>query len=177
MVKAQVVALFSTLALFWGAGVAMAHTELTEADPASGAVLGTAPERVTLTFSQSVDGSGATLTITGPAGDAWAAAPAEVSGAQLKVPLRSGMPPGQYTVSYLVRSEDGHSIHGLYGFTLAGPPPTAPPTATTPAPATTPTAPPQDVIDEKDYTLLWFGGVAAVLAVAMVAGVVFINKR
>lgn len=103
---------------------ASAHSELRDARPAPGAKLDEAPERVDLWFSEPLDPSRGTLSVTDPSGaevtiGAAAVDPADAT--HISALLRLDLPPGDYSVSWSVVSlADGHPAIGGYAFTVAG---------------------------------------------------------
>ncbi len=124
-----VLALLVLATLAWPGGVA-AHARLTASDPAKGATLGTAPSRVTLTFTETPDVRLTSIKVLDSAGTNHATGPvAAVPGDELSVavPL-DALPDGGYTVSWrAVSAVDGHISAGSFGFGVGQPPPTAGP--------------------------------------------------
>ncbi|MER5967712.1 copper resistance CopC family protein [Streptomyces sp. NPDC002057] len=122
---------------------AAAHTGLEGSDPANGAVVGTLPRSVTLTFSDPMTRKYAQLAVTGPGGAALGDGAPTVSGRTVTLRLKDvGPAAGAYTVGYRVVSADGHPVTGTSAFTVrpaatsAAATPSAPsPSATAPAPA------------------------------------------
>ncbi|MFC8526078.1 copper resistance protein CopC [Nocardia sp. NPDC057227] len=99
-------------------GVAGAHTSLSTTDPGPAAVVTVAPQQVTLTFAATLLPDDAALTVTGPDGVQYQTATV-VSGRQVSTALRGLGPAGVYTVTYAVRSDDGHLLRDGYGFLYA----------------------------------------------------------
>jgi methionine-rich copper-binding protein CopC len=129
--------LFALGALVWSAAPGQAHTELIGSDPASGQRLDAAPERVELTFNQTLLGSGAAVRLRDSAGATVATEAAVVQGAAVTVALPAGLAGGAYEVTWRVVAGDGHPIEGRFSFAVAA---AAAPTAaatTTPAAALT----------------------------------------
>ena len=97
---------------------ALAHAELLSTDPLAGAVLDTAPDAVTLTFSEGIDiGLGAIRLFDG-SGDAVEVGAAEhpdggSSTVRIDLPLLRN---GSYVVDWRVVSADGHPIQGAFTF-------------------------------------------------------------
>ncbi|MGS2809730.1 copper resistance CopC family protein [Nocardia sp. MW-W600-9] len=127
-------AAFAALALT--AGSAAAHAALAGSDPADGARIDVAPARVTLTFSEAIQSSFATLTVLGPDGTHYEGGDLRADGSDLSTDLRALGAAGQYTVGFRVVSADGHPIQGSYSFELTA--------AATPAAGATDTAAPVD---------------------------------
>ncbi|MGI5442942.1 copper resistance CopC family protein [Streptomyces shenzhenensis] len=105
-------------ALTVAAPQAAAHTELDTAGPAADAALASLPPRITLTFSDPMDGKCAKVAVTGPDGTSAADGSPEVDGRTVTLGLKSGAAAGRYTVGYRVVSADGHPVSGSYAFTL-----------------------------------------------------------
>ncbi|WP_236796324.1 FixH family protein [Amycolatopsis sp. GM8] len=108
------------LVLFAGPGIASAHAALDVTDPAQGAVLPTAPARVSLKFSETVQVATDGVRIFGPDGSqvddgrATHFGPADTVG----VALRDGNRQGTYTVSWRVISADSHPVAGAFTFSI-----------------------------------------------------------
>jgi len=98
------------------ATVALAHAHLKKAIPADGAVVGTAPANVVLSFSEPATlttcwiqkGNGAKQKLTG-----LATTPA----AQISVPIPK-LEAGTYVLSWRVVGDDGHVLPGQLHFTV-----------------------------------------------------------
>jgi len=103
-----------------------AHAVLTTAAPNWGTVVSTAPQAITLNYSEDVVPRFAQVSVVTPRGVNLAGAP-RVSGNTVVVPLRAG-PRGSYTVRWrMVASDDGHATEGAYSFGVRAKP--LPPTA------------------------------------------------
>ncbi|TGN64593.1 copper resistance protein CopC [Nocardioides eburneiflavus] len=105
-----------------GGSPAAAHAELVETDPAEGAVVGTAPETVTLTFNEPVRLTSQEIAVYDAAGDP-VASTAGATGAEVTVGLTdaAGLEDGTYVVSWNVLSGDGHPISGALTFSVGAP--------------------------------------------------------
>ncbi|MFF3740548.1 copper resistance CopC/CopD family protein [Streptomyces sp. NPDC002566] len=109
-------------ALLAAAGPASAHAALTGSDPAQGTVVDKAPTQVSLTFSEQVALSGASLRVLDPKGTRVdTGEPTNVSGTTYAVRLHPGLPDGTYTVTYQVVSADSHPVAGAYTFSIGAP--------------------------------------------------------
>jgi methionine-rich copper-binding protein CopC len=111
-----------------------AHTQLTASLPAAGAVVGTMPDRVLLTFSDPLDPTTIRVDVTGPDRSPAIAGPVSVRGKTAQQPVRAGGN-GTYTVSYEVVSADTHVVTGTLTFTLRPGAPPAPSEPVVVAPA------------------------------------------
>jgi hypothetical protein len=92
---------------------------------------------VTLRFSQGVDAGKSSFRLTGPDGEVGTGRPARDGGPVMTLDgLDLG--PGEFTVKWVVGSEDGHLVRGTLRFTVLGPTfarPTRAPATTAPATA------------------------------------------
>lgn len=107
-----------------GAGPAAAHATLQSTDPAQNSVVATAPQAVTLTFSEAVSLSGDSVRVLDPAGKAVdTGGPAHADGKDntARVGLNSGLANGTYTVAWRAVSEDSHPIGGAFTFSVGAP--------------------------------------------------------
>lgn len=108
------------------AGPASAHAALTGSDPQDGAVVATAPEQVTLTFSEQVAVGKGSIRILDPDGKRadTEAAPLDLhTGSTVKygVALHTGLPDGTYTVAWQAVSADSHPVSGAFTFSIGAP--------------------------------------------------------
>ncbi len=124
-----------------GAPAASAHDELVSTDPASGATVATAPDHVTLTFTDKPLSLGTEVKVTAPDGSAAADGAVQLTGTSVVQPLVAARPAGTYTVDWRVTSADGHPVSGTFTFVASAATGVPTPTATA-APATTPAAAP-----------------------------------
>lgn len=131
VLRLAAVTLLTGLALLLGAGPAFAHTRLTGSDPADGASLDTAPQRVALTFNEPMQAGFATVTLVGPDGTQYQSGAVSTDGGTVAIGVAPLGPAGKYEIGYRVISEDGHPVTGSVAFTLT----TAGPAAATPTPA------------------------------------------
>ncbi|MGB3376311.1 MAG: copper resistance CopC family protein [Microbacterium sp.] len=133
----------AVVAMLAVAAPASAHDELVSSSPAFDEQLTTAPEQVVLTFSNNLleleGNSGTAMTVVDESGTDWVGGDPVVSADTVTVPLKSGMPNGDFTVTWQVVSSDGHPTSGDFAFSLAAeaaPSPSAT-TSETAAPAET----------------------------------------
>ncbi|AJE84120.1 copper resistance protein CopC [Streptomyces albus] len=109
-------------ALLLGAAPASAHAALLGSDPKKDSVVDTAPERVTLTFSEDVGLSKGSLKVLDP--DGRRADSGEERGLgqdRYAVGLHAGLGDGTYTVTYQVVSADSHPVAGAFTFSIGAP--------------------------------------------------------
>lgn len=93
----------------------MAHAILDRAEPRVGNTVATAPQQVTLWFTQKLEAAFSTVTVTNAAGQRVDTGKARVSGNQMSVSLRSGGA-GTYHVSWRTLSVDAHKTEGSFTF-------------------------------------------------------------
>jgi methionine-rich copper-binding protein CopC len=101
---------------------ACAHAFLDHASPAVGSSLPTAPAALTMWFTQQLEPSFTTATVSDKSGNRVDAGPAQVDAndpTQLRVPLKP-LAPGTYTVSWHALSVDTHTTTGHFTFTVGG---------------------------------------------------------
>ncbi|WP_316521982.1 FixH family protein [Kitasatospora brasiliensis] len=107
-----------------GAGPASAHATLDSTDPRQNSVVATAPQAVTLTFSESVSLSGDSVRVLDPAGkpvDTGNPAHADGKGNTARVGLKGGLANGTYTVAWRAVSDDSHPVGGAFTFSIGAP--------------------------------------------------------
>ncbi|MDI6101872.1 copper resistance protein CopC [Actinoplanes sp. NEAU-A12] len=109
------------------AAPARAHAALVGSDPAGNSVVPDAPNRVTLTFSESVQLISGKIRVLAPDGSRADQGEPSVSGTQVTIPLSAGGGRGTYLVSYRVTSADSHPVAGTitYSVGAASTPPAA----------------------------------------------------
>lgn len=113
------------LAVVWAlvlgpADSAAAHATLVRTDPAHGAVLETAPERITFGFNESVIGVPTGIKVFDATGEEVASS-ASVRGSELFVDLDEEVGDGTLVVVWRLVSEDGHPIGGSLSFSVGAP--------------------------------------------------------
>nr|WP_221219102.1 copper resistance CopC family protein [Prauserella isguenensis] len=163
--------LATLVALLVTATPAAAHNQLIESDPAEGASLDKAPERVTLTFDQPVQrgaGEGVNqIAVTGPDGGQWTKGDVQVDGASVTAPLHPLGPAGEYVIGFRILSADGHPVSQELRFTLTshGPGADTPPGGQNAAPsaANADDAPSADGGDSGGGIPVWVWIAAAVV--------------
>lgn len=100
------------------AAPASAHAELVSTSPASGAALDSAPEELTLTFSESVTQVPGAMKLLSADGAAAVVGRTTVEGNTLRVPIPGPLPDAGYVFVYRVISGDSHPVAGAITFTL-----------------------------------------------------------
>ncbi|WP_439938664.1 copper resistance CopC/CopD family protein [Nocardia sp. N13] len=117
-----VTALVALALVLGGSSPASAHTGLVDTDPDEGAVVETAPETVTLTFSEPVLLTSQEIAVHDSDGDTVASS-AHTRDEDVLVGLADAadLPNGTYVVSWNVLSTDGHPISGALTFSVGAP--------------------------------------------------------
>jgi methionine-rich copper-binding protein CopC len=103
--------LFLMLAL----GSAQAHAFLDHAEPKVGNKVAAPPRQVTLWFTQKLEPSFSSVTVTNGAGERIDTGKARVSGNEMSISLRQGGT-GTYHVNWHVLSVDTHTTDGNFTF-------------------------------------------------------------
>jgi copper resistance protein C len=176
MRRLLVAGLLTLAALLVGASPAFAHAQFEGSDPADGASLASAPQTITLTFSDTMRQGFNTITVTGPDGAQYqAAGDPTAQDTTVSIGVNPLGPAGVYQVGYRVLSDDGHPITGQIGFTLtqagAGAGTTPAPTTAAAAPVSAAPAPvAQETTPESGGMPVWPWIVGAIVLVG--AGVV-----
>ena len=99
---------------------ARAHAFLDHADPRVGSTVPTAPETVTMWFTQELEPAFTTATVTDASGNTVDTGPAQIDPkdpTELRVALKK-LSPGTYTVSWHALSVDTHTTTGHFTFEI-----------------------------------------------------------
>jgi copper transport protein len=109
---------------------AWAHATLLRTSPAAGTRITSPPRELTLTFDQQVRPIAGGTSVTDASGNSVTAGAAHSSSTDVDtvvIPVRPGLPDGDYTVRWRIVSTDGHLISGVYaiGIGAGRPPPQA----------------------------------------------------
>ena len=123
LLRTVAVGLLAGLTLLLGATPALAHARLQSSDPADGASLDTAPQRVTLTFNEQMTPGFNTVTVVGPDQQQYQSGDVAVDDSSVSIAVQPLGPAGRYEIGYRVVSADGHPISGSVAFTLTTPGP------------------------------------------------------
>jgi copper transport protein len=103
------------------AGPAAAHAALVASDPGNGTIVPDAPNKVTLTFSESVSLVPGKIQVLAPDGSRADRGEPTAAGSTVAIPLRTGGGRGTYLVSFRVISADSHPIAGSLTFSVGAP--------------------------------------------------------
>ena len=101
--------------LLLGVGEVMAHAYLDHASPLVGSTVATAPSEVTLWFTQKLEASFSTMSVTNASGQRVDSGRVTVSGNTMRVSIR-GTSAGTYRVTWRVLSVDTHTTQGNFTF-------------------------------------------------------------
>jgi copper transport protein len=141
---------------------AAAHANLVRTEPGNGAVLARPPAAVRVVFDDRVRaGPGVEAVRNGGASVLAGKARVAAGGRTLVVPLRPGLPEGDYSVRWSIVSDDGHLESGVLAFAVGTG--RAPPLATLSPSATGPTA--ETVVAR----FLFFAGLLTAVGVSLFA--------
>jgi methionine-rich copper-binding protein CopC len=99
------------------ATAASAHAALTGTDPEGGSTVASAPESVSATFSEILDGPSTEIAVTDPNGETLDVPEAVFDGDTFTQQMVYTVP-GEYTVAFRVISEDGHRVDDSLVFTV-----------------------------------------------------------
>jgi copper resistance protein C len=103
------------LLLMFATGSARAHAFLDRAEPRVGNKVAAPPRQVTVWFTQKLEPSFCSMTVTNAAGERVDSGKARVSGNQMSISLRPGGS-GTYHVNWHVLSVDTHTTDGNFTF-------------------------------------------------------------
>ncbi len=136
MNRIRAFSLFVLLVLgLMNAALVAAHAEYESSVPAAGATLASAPDKVTIVFSEELSAEGNSISVKDSTGAVVDLGDTTVdrndaNRKTLVVSLKAGLANGTYTVSWKNNSDDGHSEEGDFSFVVG--------TASASAPATLP---------------------------------------
>jgi copper resistance protein C len=105
----------SWLLLVASASLAHAHATLSRASPSDGSTLSTAPQEVTLTFTETLEPAFSKLTVTDANGAEVSQGWTQVDEAIMHVRLKP-LSPGIYRVNWRAVSSDTHKMEGSFTF-------------------------------------------------------------
>lgn len=98
-------------------GPASAHAFLEHSNPGAGAVLTAAPKILTLDFTEELEPSFSTATVSDASGHPVTSAAADISGTRISLTLPD-LKPGKYRVTWHAVSVDTHRTQGSFAFTV-----------------------------------------------------------
>ena len=99
---------------------AQAHAFLDHANPLVGSTVATAPNELSLSFTQNLEPSFSSVEVTGPNGARVDASKPQISSNTLRVGLKAAGP-GIYHVHWHALSVDTHTTQGSFTFHVGGP--------------------------------------------------------
>jgi hypothetical protein len=97
--------------------VAYAHASLSHASPSGGSALSTAPQEVTLTFTDTLEAAFSKLTVTDANGTEVSQHNGQVNGNVMRVSLKP-LSAGIYKVNWRAVSTDTHKTEGNFTFSV-----------------------------------------------------------
>jgi copper resistance protein C len=109
----------SLFLLALGGAVAHGHAFLDHASPLVGSTVSTAPQEVSLSFTQNLEPAFSSAQVTDAKGARVDQGKAQVSGSTMRVGLKS-LSPGTYKVRWRVLSVDTHTTEGSFSFHVGG---------------------------------------------------------
>jgi copper transport protein len=95
---------------------AAAHASLESTAPANDQVVPSAPDAVTMQFSEPITVAFGGVKVFDPSGDPLDGVDTDADSKTLTIDLPSGMEDGSYAVSWRAISADGHPVHGAFVF-------------------------------------------------------------
>lgn len=108
----------ATAVLTVGVAPAVAHDQLLDSAPQSGAALEIAPAEVALTFSDKVLTIGAVILLMDQNDRNWIGDDPTFAGTRVTAPISGALPDGGYQIRWRVISSDGHPISGIVPFSV-----------------------------------------------------------
>jgi copper resistance protein C len=115
----KTVFLLSLLVAVSAADVAFAHAHLDHASPAVGSTVVTAPQDVTIWFTQNLEPAFSSVEVTSSSGASVTQGAAQIGGNTMRVGLKT-IGPGSYEVHWKAVSVDTHKTEGTFSFTVDG---------------------------------------------------------
>ena len=110
----------SALLLLASVACAAAHVTLKQTTPAAGSTIATAPQAVTLTFSEPIERAFSGATVVNAAGERVDTGARVGAGkTELQISLKP-LPSGTYKVNWHVLSVDTHKTQGSFSFSVGG---------------------------------------------------------
>lgn len=118
--RLSALALFTLAFLNLAPTPAFAHGDLLRSEPASGERLSLAPDRLRLSFSESVELAFTRLAVTGPNGPvSLGSLMTDADSSRVLIAAIEGrLTGGQYTVQWQVAGDDGHPVRGEFTFSI-----------------------------------------------------------
>jgi methionine-rich copper-binding protein CopC len=110
--------LLTSLTLAMLPQAASAHAHLDHSVPAVGSTMATAPQDVTLTFTQNLEAAFSGVEVTDVSGARVDQGEAKISGNTMQIGLKT-IVPGTYTVHWHAVSVDTHKTQGDFSFSVS----------------------------------------------------------
>jgi copper resistance protein C len=109
----------SLLLVVLGSVTALAHAFLDHASPLVGSTVPTAPQEVSLSFTQNLEPAFSSVQVIDAKGARVDQGKAQISGSTMRVGLKS-LSPGTYKVRWRALSVDTHTTEGSFSFHVSG---------------------------------------------------------
>lgn len=116
----KLIAIAALLVVTLATGAAEAHAHLDHASPAAGSTVPTAPDQISLTFTENLELAFSTVEVTDGSGARVDQGKAQVSGNTMQIGLKA-LPPGSYKVQWHALSVDTHTTQGTFSFHVGAP--------------------------------------------------------
>ncbi len=118
LVRRSFVAIMALMLLLFGsAGGALAHDAVTGTSPADGSTVGSLPNEVQISLTNTPAVIGSEVQVLDASGTNWATGSVDVLDKVATQHVRTGAPAGSYTVKWRLVSSDAHPIEGEFSFT------------------------------------------------------------
>ena len=118
LVRRSFVAIMALMLLLFGsAGGALAHDAVTGTSPADGSTVGSLPNEVQISLTNTPAVIGSEVQVLDASGTNWATGRVDVLDKVATQHVRTGAPAGSYTVKWRLVSSDAHPIEGEFSFT------------------------------------------------------------
>ena len=118
LLRRTLAAVLAALLLVLGSSAAaLAHDAVTETSPANGSTVGSVPDKIQISLSNSPAVIGSQILVLDEAGGNWAQGAVDVLDKVATQGVRPGAPAGKYTVQWRLVSSDSHPIEGEFSFT------------------------------------------------------------
>lgn len=113
------IALAAVVGVIGAHGVHAHGSEPTGSNPAAGAQLDSAPERISVTFPEDIRQAGAALSVLSPDGVQLVSGTPKADGPSLTAPLKESTESGTYTVAFFITFVDGATLKNKYTFSVS----------------------------------------------------------
>lgn len=140
------------LALVVPIAPASAHDAVTGTSPTDGESLGSVPDAIEISFTDTPLSLGSEILVEDAQGRDWTTGEVEITGNSATQPIDPDSPAGEYTVTWRVVSSDSHPIEGAFDFTVAEAAASASPSSTPSSGPSKPAAEPSQATGAQQST-------------------------